>query len=110
MLSSQIYVLIELELDLPCILKNRTSDKRHSRFIPTFTSRLLIVSSDGDFILVEPSDVLPPTTPYYKINTMGGSITDVSLSTSVQVGLGENSSIHHHLTFIIQNRFLTNVP
>ena len=62
------------------------------RFIPTFTSRLLIVSADGDFILVEPSDVLPPTTPYYKINTMGGQITDVALSTSVQaIGFGTSS-------------------
>ena len=58
------------------------------RFIPPYTSRLLIVSADGDFILVEPSDMLPPTTPYYKINTMGGQIADVALSTSVQVIFG----------------------
>ena len=67
-------------------------EPRFLRFIPPFTSRLLIVSADGDFILVEPSDMLPPTTPYYKINTMGGQIADVALSTSVQaIGFGTSS-------------------
>jgi PAB-dependent poly(A)-specific ribonuclease subunit 2 len=71
-------------------------DPRFLRFIPTFTSRLLIFSTTGDLVIVEPSDIIPPSAQYYKLDAMGGTFQDVSLSSSTQaIAFGTSSGYVH---------------
>jgi PAB-dependent poly(A)-specific ribonuclease subunit 2 len=71
-------------------------DPRFLRFIPSFTTKLLICSSSGDLVIVEPSDIIPPTAQYYKMDGAGGTFTSVALSSSTQaVAFGTSTSLVH---------------
>ena len=79
--SSAVLVQVyDLRMMKPAAPLQPKFDPRFLRFIPSFTTKLLICSSSGDLVIVEPSDIIPPTAQYYKMDGAGGTFTSVALS------------------------------